>query len=109
MFEVSRLKEYTGDDEALIARVCSNFMQTSEIYVSAMAKAIRDVDPESLARAAHSFKPVFDLFGDGIAKSMCVSLEQIGRNGEMALAEGVFVPFRGRVAQIAIEVRRRIK
>ncbi len=92
---ISELKDVMGDEFPLLV---DTFVNDSALRIAAINDAVSSGEPESIRRAAHSFKGSASNMGAVHLAKLCGSLEERGRSGETVgieqLAEDISSTYR---------------
>ena len=82
--------ERLGGDEELLQEVAQLFLEEYPSLMSEMREAARSGDAHRLERAAHSLKGSIANFGAESAVQAALTVERIGRSGDLAGAVDAF-------------------
>jgi CheY-like chemotaxis protein len=92
-------------DRTLLVELVRLFVQERPALLAAMEQALRDGEPQELARAAHKAKGAFGNLSAPLAQQAAVELELLARHGELALATDVFLRLRVQVERLEAELQ----
>ncbi|MDF3067110.1 MAG: barA 3 [Polyangiaceae bacterium] len=92
-------------DRRLLVELVRLFVEERPALLLGMEAALRDGDPEELARAAHKAKGAFGNLSAPLALQAAAELELLARHGELALATDVFLRLRTQVERLEAELR----
>jgi HPt (histidine-containing phosphotransfer) domain-containing protein len=88
-----------GGDERLFADIVGFFREDAPPLLRSLQDAIRDRDPDQIARSAHSLKGLAANLGDDALIDAALAVERAARARQLALAEGLS-------AKVAEELRK---
>ncbi len=79
---LDELRALGGDDDPdFLTSVIEQFLQDIPRHLNGIRRAIQEDDPDSLMKAAHSFKGSCRNIGARLLADACYNLEQLGQNG----------------------------
>jgi HPt (histidine-containing phosphotransfer) domain-containing protein len=76
---LDELRDDTGAD--LVARLAASFLTRAPGYLGELTDCLERDDPDALIRAAHSLNGVAGNLGAIVMSTLCLSLEEAGREG----------------------------
>lgn len=76
---LKELQQVMGDEFSLLI---DTFTSDSVVRIEGIIEAVQSKDPESIRRAAHSFKGSASNMGAIVLTEHCRALEELGHNGE---------------------------
>ncbi len=91
------LRRVDGDRQ-LLKEVAGLFFEDTPRLLAEVRNAIQRGDGKALERSAHTLKGSVSNFGARAASEAALSLEQMGRNGDFAKADEVFIQLERQVA-----------
>jgi HPt (histidine-containing phosphotransfer) domain-containing protein len=86
LFNLEVVLDRVGGDEELLQEIAAIFLAEYPVLLTEIRDAVRSTDPQRLERAAHTLKGSVSNFGADSVTRAALSLEQIGRRGEMESA-----------------------
>jgi two-component system sensor histidine kinase/response regulator len=84
LFDEQAALRFAGGDRRLLKQVIGLFRSDTAVRLRAIGRAIRRGDAEALRIAAHTFKGSVAAVGGTLGRQVAASLEQMGREGELA-------------------------
>jgi two-component system, sensor histidine kinase and response regulator len=83
--------QFVGGDESLLRELAELFLQRHELLLENIQKAIRANNTEALHNAAHAYKGAVNHFSATKIREMAFTLENKGRDGDLAGVQSLFV------------------
>jgi len=83
-FDLEEALERVDGDTEFFGELVETFFDSAAELVPQMRKALKEGDPETFRRAAHSLKGAVGNFGAKKAYDLCYQLETKGREGNLA-------------------------
>jgi two-component system sensor histidine kinase/response regulator len=79
--DFEQMKEFVGDDPALVAEVVQIFLDDTPETLAKVVRAIAEADPHALEAAAHRLKGSLSTLGAATTAETARQLESMGREG----------------------------
>lgn len=84
-----RLRQATAGDSATLAELCREYVAEARATIINIRQALAHNDAAQLRERAHYLKGSSMMIGAKALTENCATLEQMGRNGDLAQAEAV--------------------
>ncbi|MFT7622893.1 MAG: HPt (histidine-containing phosphotransfer) domain-containing protein, partial [Myxococcota bacterium] len=91
--------------ESFVGRMIDLFLRDADTRRAAIGKAVREADSDQLARTAHSLKSSSGVLGASHLSELCLNLERMGREQELAEAAATFQEFESELSRVQDELR----
>ena len=105
-FDTTELLDRVGGDRQLLAELVEMFSEESPKTVAVLRRSLTDQDAPSLERAAHKLRGALGAFGAEAASQTALSLETLGRAGDLSGADAQLKALEGELGQLAHELAR---
>ena len=104
--DLSQLLDVFGNNQEMIVDLIERFATDWPETASELGKACTENDADRIEYLAHNFKSVVGIFTAGKAVETASRLEQVGRNGDVVAAPGIFDELKNDVALVLDELER---
>ncbi len=104
VFDFEAAMTQVDGDEELLLDITAVFLETCQDQLTELQEALNAGDGEALSRAAHSMKGSVGNFGAKSAFDICLKLETMGRNDDLADAWNVYSELEGQIRQLSTEL-----
>jgi HPt (histidine-containing phosphotransfer) domain-containing protein len=84
-----RLRQATASDPAVLKELCRDYLSEARSTVTQIRSAVAGGNAKDLRERAHYLKGSSMMIGANELSQCCATLEQMGRDGELAGAEAV--------------------
>jgi HPt (histidine-containing phosphotransfer) domain-containing protein len=107
--DVSKLLDQTGGDRALVGEIIDMYIEDRPKILEDLERALGKGDAATLELEAHRLRSTLATLAADRAADLARGLEQMGREGDLSGADGVFEALReeiGRAEVALLEFRR---
>jgi len=100
------LARRVNSDEKLMQRLVESFLRDLPSRMNSLGSALKSGDAEQVGSLAHALKGAVSIFGASAARGSAEELQNLGRNGDLSTAHGVFGSLKDEVAKLERKLRR---
>ncbi|MDH5680368.1 MAG: response regulator [Spirochaetota bacterium] len=100
ILDLDKSLDRLGDDQSLLLEVIDMFLDSCQIQMGALEKAIQQGEPREVEHIAHTFKGAVSNFEAKSSIKHALKLELMGREGDITLAKQEFALLQQEVAKV---------
>jgi len=102
---IANLVDHVGGDEKLARKMITTYLRDTPKRMSAIQKALKQKNGQSLASLAHAIKGSVSIFGADLARDCCEKLQELGRANDFREAVPLFEHLKEEIAQLEANLR----